>query len=332
MATHEPPESLFNAQVESIRRQTHRRFVCIVSDDASSDTAWDRVQRTLGDDPRFAVSRSSKRLGFYANFERCLSLVPAEAAYVALADQDDVWHEDKLSVLVDALDASGAELAYSDMAIVDEQGAVIRGSYWHDRRNAFDQLGSLLLMNTVSGAASLFRRGVLDDALPFPAYAGKSYHDHWLACVALASGSIKYVERPLYDYVQHESNAAGAFNPSPQFRGGLARAFGRFAADPRARLRSTVAHAPSYSEEVMRVELFARTLQERLAGRLDGSQLAILRRASRLESLGSVLWLLGRSARDLSGRSPTLGAELQLLKGIAWRRSHVVWRRVARPG
>jgi O-antigen biosynthesis protein len=322
MATYEPSEVLFEKQIESIKSQTHQQFVCLISDDASKEDASERIERSVAGDPRFSVSRAPTRLGFYGNFERALSLVPPDVAYVALADQDDDWHADKLAVLVSAIEASDAELAYSDMTIVDENGRVLRTSYWEGRRNAASDLGSLLLMNTVTGAASLFRRDLLDDVLPFPPRVGFAYHDHWIASVALARGSIEYLDRPLYDYVQHGSNVSGAFEASPQFRGGLAHALRRFGANPRARLGSSLDHAPAYADEVARVELFARTLLERLDGRLDAGKRASLRRLSRLTSLGSVLWLLGRSARDFRGHSETLGAELQLLKGIALRRSH----------
>ncbi|HEY8724879.1 MAG TPA: glycosyltransferase [Gaiellaceae bacterium] len=332
MATHEPPETLFEKQVESIRRQTRGRFICLISDDASSERAWERIQRTVAGDPRFSVSRAPTRLGFYGNFERALFLVPTEATYVALADQDDEWHEDKLEVLVRAIETSGAELAYSDMTIVDERGRTLRTSYWDDRRNASTDLGSLLLMNTVTGASSLFRRALLEDALPFPPRLGSGYHDHWIACVALARGSITFVDRPLYAYVQHDANAAGAFVPSPDYRGGLAHALGRVVRSPRRRLRSTFEHAGTYADEAARVELFARTLDLRLGDRVDGRKRAALLRASRLRSAGSVLWLLTRSARDVRGRSETLGAELQLLKGLAWQRSQKLARRRSRGG
>ena len=39
-------------------------------------------------------------------------------------------------------------------------------------------------------------------------------------------------------------------------------------------------------------------------------------------STRSLLWLLGRSARDVRGDSPTLGIENQLIKGILWHRLH----------
>ncbi|MFL5826633.1 MAG: hypothetical protein ACJ76V_08940, partial [Thermoleophilaceae bacterium] len=40
MATYEPPLDLFRRQMESIRAQTHRNWVCVISDDCSSAEAF----------------------------------------------------------------------------------------------------------------------------------------------------------------------------------------------------------------------------------------------------------------------------------------------------
>ena len=95
------------------------------------------------------------------------------------------------------------------MRIVDEAGAVISETFWRGRRNNHTDLASLLLSNTVTGAASLLRRELLEPALPFPPPIGDPFHDQWLAAVALATGRIAYVDRPLYDYVQHGGAARG---------------------------------------------------------------------------------------------------------------------------
>jgi glycosyl transferase family 2 len=96
MASYEPPMDLFRRQLESIRSQTHRNWVCVISDDCSSPKSFATIQREVGDDPRFVVSRSPRRLGFYLNFERALTLSARNADYIALADQDDRWYPEKL--------------------------------------------------------------------------------------------------------------------------------------------------------------------------------------------------------------------------------------------
>ncbi len=207
MATHQPPLDLFAAQVASIAAQTHANWICIVSDDASPDAVTERMAALLAD-PRFVFLRHRERLNFYGNFERALRAVPADADLVALSDQDDRWHPDKLATLVGALDG-GAALAYADVRVVDRDGRTLSDTFWVTRRNNFTSLPSLLAANTVMGAASLFRASLLARILPFPERLGGAYHDHWIGLNALAAGAIRYVDRPLHDYIQHGDNVIG---------------------------------------------------------------------------------------------------------------------------
>ena len=55
---------------------------------------------------------------------------------------------------------------------------------------------------------------MIERALPFPAGPGWDFHDHWLALVALSLGDVAYVDRPLYDYVQHPGAVLGPGRPS----------------------------------------------------------------------------------------------------------------------
>ena len=207
MATHNPPLDLFAAQVASISAQTHRNWICIVSDDGSAEAVLARMAPILAADPRFFLVRTPERLGFYRNFERALQLVPADAAFVALSDQDDRWHPDKLATLIGALGEK--DLAFADVRIVGRDGALLSDTFWVTRRNNFTSLPSLLSANTVMGAASLFRASLLETILPFPERLGAAYHDHWIGLTALASAGIAYVDRPLHDYVQHGGNVIG---------------------------------------------------------------------------------------------------------------------------
>src|SRR4051794_25570709 len=211
MATFEPPLELFARQIESIRAQTYPNWICVISDDCSSPDRLAEVRRVLGEDKRLVLVPADRRLGFYKNFERALALAPAEARYIGLADQDDRWHPDKLEVLAEELDA-GAVLAYSDTRVIDEEGRELSDTYWRYRSNNHTDLTSLLITNSITGAAALFRRELAEAALPFPPPHGDIFHDHWLALVAMVTGDIRYVDRPLYDYVQHSGAAIGFVN------------------------------------------------------------------------------------------------------------------------
>src|SRR5262245_17439584 len=203
MATFNPPPELFARQIESIRQQFYGNWACYISDDDSSPEALARMREILGCDTRFQLHAYTDRLGFYANFERALGIVPTGAQFVALSDQDDCWYPEKLGTLLDAFTSSDTTLVYSDMRIVDSSGRRLADSFWEVRKNCWTNLASLMLANTVTGAASMFRRNLLDRILPFPTKLGdQMYHDHWIAATALASGRIRFVPRRLYDYVQ----------------------------------------------------------------------------------------------------------------------------------
>jgi glycosyltransferase involved in cell wall biosynthesis len=314
MATYDPPMELFRRQIESIRAQSHRNWICIVSDDCSRPKLFDELAAAVKDDPRFVVSRSPRRLGFYRNFERALSLVPAEAGYVAMSDQDDDWYPDKLAALIGEL--GDAQLVYSDARIVSRDGKQIADTYWTRRRNNHSSLLSVLVANSVTGAASLFRRELLDYALPFPPAQFGHYHDHWIGLTALALGRIAFVERPLYDYVQHGEAVLGhtAANRMTAFR----ERFARLRRDPRERVRMWRMH---YFVDVCRLIQVATILRMRCGDRMDASKRRTLDRFLHTDTSLPLLagfWI--RGARELLGTPETLGAEWMLSYGFSWRR------------
>ena len=95
----------------------------MISDDCSSPQAFAELERQVGDDPRFVVSRSPERLGFLRNFERALSHGAASGGLISLADQDDRWHPDKLEALARRCSMrAGSLLAYSDVRIAGADG------------------------------------------------------------------------------------------------------------------------------------------------------------------------------------------------------------------
>jgi glycosyltransferase involved in cell wall biosynthesis len=315
MATHEPSPELFRRQLESLRAQTHRNWVCVVSDDCTRPERFAEIEDGLRDDPRFVVSRSGERIGFYRNFERALSLAPAEADYVALADQDDRWDEDKLETLLRELGA--AQLVYSDARIVDEDGELLAGTYWQERRNNHDDIASVLMANSVTGAASLFRRDLLDYALPFPPGQFHHFHDHWLGLTALALGEVTFVSRPLYDYVQHRDAVLGHAEANRMTRlGDRFRGWRRPLRDRVGLWRLT------YFVDACRLLQFATILKLRCGDAMAPAKRRALDRFMRADrSLLPLGWLAARAARELLGRPETLGAELGLLFGFAWRRA-----------
>jgi GT2 family glycosyltransferase len=313
MATHEPSPELFGRQVESLRAQTHRNWVCVVSDDCSSPERFAAIERELADDPRFVVSRSPERIGFYRNFERAMALAPPGADHVALADQDDRWDPDKLEVLLQEI--GDAQLAFSDARIVDADGELLSGTYWRERRANHTDIASVLMANSVTGAASLFRRELLDYALPFPPAQFHHFHDHWLGLTALALGDIEFVRRPLYDYVQHGGAVLGHAEANR-----MPRLADRIRGWRRPLRRRVGLWRLTYFVDACRLLQFSTILMLRCGPAMAPRKRRALERFMRADrSLLPSAWLLARSLRELAGTPETLGAELGLFFGFAWR-------------
>jgi glycosyltransferase involved in cell wall biosynthesis len=316
MTSYNPPVALFRKQIESIRRQTHSNWICIISDDGSSSETLLEIRALLADDARFCLYSFSERLGFYGNFERCLRLVPAETQFICLADHDDEWYPEKISTLLAAFDPE-TQLAYSDMRVIDEDGKILSNTFWTSRKNNFSNLQELLLVNTITGAASMFRRSLLDHALPFPPQVGNFYHDHWIATLAMAQGRIRYIDRPLYDYVQHDANVIGhreiAVYPLVRTIYYLLR-----------QLRNEPGRAQArdiYFKEVMRTCVLARMAGLRLGKKMEKKARKSFSRLAGLdESPLSFCWLILHGFRHPGKFTVTMQSEFFLATGILWKR------------
>jgi hypothetical protein len=315
MAAFEPPLELFRRQVESIRTQTLTDWVCVVSDDCSDPERFAAMREVLDGDARFVLSRSDRRRGFYHNFERALELAPVSARYVALADQDDVWDVDKLATLV--AEIGDAQLVYSDQRIISPDGELIAGTYWEHRANNHSDMLSLLVANCVTGAASLFRRELLADVLPLPPAQFTHFHDHWIAVAALALGEIRFVDRPLYGYVQHADATLGHATATRMTR--LHDRLSSLRRGLRERVRLWRMH---YFIDACRLLHFATVLRMRCGDRMSPRKRRAVERFMRAErSALPVPGLFARGGRELLRRRPeTLGAEWMLGYAFGWRR------------
>jgi hypothetical protein len=283
LAVHRPDPRLLRRQLASLAAQTY------------GDRTLVRIDDEAG-------------IGAYRAFERCFARVPAHAAFVAPCDQDDVWHPDKLAVLVDALERSGALLAYSDVRVVTADGAVLSETYWTDRDNGSRDMADLLATNVVTGTAGVLRREVLDVALPFPPEIDGSFHDHWLALCALALGEIAYVDRPLVDYVQHGANLVGH---APR----------RAPAGARPSAPWRVRAARDRERHVVRPQVMARALLERTGDRMAPVKRRAVERAARGdEAWGDVARLVWAALGEQARPRRTLDARRRAARGALWAR------------
>ena len=224
LASHRPDEALLSAQVDSIRRQTGVDVNLIVREDSAGE-------------------------GPAANFSHLLS--QSTAPYVAFSDQDDVWHEDKLSRLMDRMAGIEAEcgrdvpaLVFCDSVVTDAALRPLPGTFLSRQRVDVVRglsLPRLLLQNFIAGNLMLFNAALREKAGEIPSAA--LMHDSWLAIVAAAFGRIGFVDAPLLDYRQHGANALGATAADAAH---CSRRAGEGVSAFRSRLAANVAQAAAF--------------------------------------------------------------------------------------
>ena len=210
MATYDPP--LGPARAASSSRSAPRRhanWVCVISDDCSQPDALRRDRGCVGDDPRFVLSRSPRRLGFYRNFERALALAPARRATTSRWPTRTTPGTPTSSRRCSA-ELGDAQLVYSDARIVDRDGARARrhllgAAAQQPPRPALAAGGELGHRRGLAVPARPARRRAAVPAgpvrpLPRP-LARRSSRS--------SLGDIAFVDRPLYDYVQHGDATLG---------------------------------------------------------------------------------------------------------------------------
>ena len=208
LPTYKPSLGHLFEQISSIKKQQGVSWHCLVIDDASDDDTVHHITNLVGHDERFSIALNKENLGFYLNIEQGLRLAKP-AKYLAFADQDDVWDENKLLTSFNAITKERSSLVFCDQRITDNQLNVLQESFWSNRYMDIEHFDKLMLMNSATGAASLFESALLKIALPFPRTVGKMYHDHWLALIAYLQKGIKFINESLYSYRQHADQDTG---------------------------------------------------------------------------------------------------------------------------
>ena len=85
-------------QLQSILKQTSKPYKIVINIDQSSDKTESIVKEFAKTNPEIQILNSNKRFGSAAsNFIHLLKNTDlTEAEYIAMADQDDLWKEDKI--------------------------------------------------------------------------------------------------------------------------------------------------------------------------------------------------------------------------------------------
>jgi len=206
-------EKYLQDQLDSIAGQTYRNWKLYASDDGSTDSTLDILQRFQRQHGANQVHLfAGPRKGFAQNFLSLIRNPDIRADYFAFCDQDDVWFADKLKRAVTRLnvmpDATSAAVYCSRTRLIDEVGGFIGYSPCFKRPPSFRNA----LVQSLAGANTMLLNQSARALLArVPITAPVVSHD-WL-CYLLVTGSggeVIYDAEPTLDYRQHGGNLIGS--------------------------------------------------------------------------------------------------------------------------
>jgi len=188
-------------QLDTIVNQTYDNIEVIISDDRSTDSTLLVIEEFCQKYDFIRLYRNEYNLGLVKNFEKAIQLARGE--YIALADQDDVWHLSKIKDLIENIGEN--ILIYHNSSFIDYDGKKLTNETMATRNVMYDGRSCLpfIYSNCVSGHAMLFKRELVPFIIPFDK---RFFHDWWIVYASLNKGSIKYLDKVLVQYRQHGRN------------------------------------------------------------------------------------------------------------------------------
>jgi len=211
-------ERYLREQLDSIARQARLPDELVVCDDNSTDRTIEIINAFTSSAP-FSVRlyKNNTNIGSTKNFEQAIKFCGGEI--IALADQDDVWHPDKLELTEQIfLDSQETGAVFSNGTVVNESLSPMGYTLWETfgfkRKDKSDfnsgkSFDVLLKHNVVTGATMAFRSKLRETILPIPSIW---IHDKWAAIIISALNNICYIDKCLVDYRQHGNQQIGGLN------------------------------------------------------------------------------------------------------------------------
>lgn len=191
-------ERFLRRQLETILPQLAAGDELVIADDSSTDGTVTIIRSYP--DPRIRLFTGNRFRSPIFNFE--FALQQARGDILVLADQDDVWLENKLAVVRErfARESRRPFLIVLDAQVVDEGGAVTYPSVLR-KLKAGPGFWKNLYDNRYLGCCMAFSRDLLERALPFPRRI--PMHDIWLGQLCERIGTTAFIPDVTMQYRKH---------------------------------------------------------------------------------------------------------------------------------
>lgn len=199
-------EDYIGEQISTILPQLGAEDELIIVDDASKD-GTQKVVNSFSDS-RISYVKNSENMGVNRSFEKAIKLACND--YIFMADQDDLWTEDRADWMLDQM-KTGALLVSGNSEAVDRQGKPYAYDLGSLKERESEEYGKNILKIFTGkayyyGCAMAFQKSLKSVILPFPEYIES--HDLWIAMAANLMKSNAHLEKTVLKRRIHGKNAS----------------------------------------------------------------------------------------------------------------------------
>lgn len=200
-------ERHIKAQIESLLAQSWSNREIFVRDDGSTDGTVDILKSFASEG---AINLTiGKNAGVVASFFDSINAIPDNYDFIALCDQDDVWHPEKLERAIEQLSQLDNEtplLYCSNLTFCNES---LTPEYVSNLNRRGIDFCRMLYETVCFGNTMVFNRSLAKAAVSH-GVEGVVSHDWWIALVASALGVLYFDNNAYIDYRRTGGNVSAA--------------------------------------------------------------------------------------------------------------------------
>jgi glycosyltransferase involved in cell wall biosynthesis len=215
-------ENFIEEQLKSILEQSILPNEIVICDDRSTDNTLILIENTLANkNVTYKIIKNQQKLGVVRNFEKAISL--SNGDYIFLCDQDDIWHENKIEVLLNYMDNhKNIDVVFTNAYLCGDK----KGKLWDlisftkEKQKSWQENGSLytiLRYKSICTAASMAIRNQAKEYL-LPLYTAEDFiHDGLIAISAAINNRIDFLDQCLYSYRIHNEQWSAKVNKDKSY-------------------------------------------------------------------------------------------------------------------
>ena len=195
-------EKYIKEQINSILKNLGQDDELVISDDGSKDNTIRIIQEYQKEDSRVKLFEGPKK-GVKQNFANAIEKSNGE--YIFLADQDDVWNDNKVKEVLKVFEEKGVTLVIHNCEIVNENLEKTDKTFF-EFRNSGKGIIKNIWKNTYIGCCIAFRASMKDKILPIP--NDIEMHDQWIGIINEKYGKSYFLDECLIKYRRHGDNVS----------------------------------------------------------------------------------------------------------------------------